>query len=101
MSQVGDFRGVPKSPTDSLQDIDGLLIMQARKPKESSSWEREKNRADFSICLLLRNKIELQVPPSQKNLLNTQGFSLSFQKSHDEITRTKWKQNNLKKKKNN
>ena len=96
MSQVGDFRGVPKSPTDSLQDIDGLLIMQARKPKESSSWEGKKT-ADFSICLLLRNKIELQVPPNQKNLLNTQGFPLSFHKSHDRITKTKWKQNNLKK----
>lgn len=77
--------------------MDSWLCRQENQRK-AAAGRGKKNRADFSICLLLRNKIELQVPPNQKNLLNTQGFSLSFQESHDEITRTKWKQNNLKKK---
>ena len=87
-----------KSSAGSLQDVDGFLIIHSGKPKESTSWKKKKTKPDFHICLLLRNKIELQVPPNQKNLLNTQGFSLSYQKSLDRITRMKWNQNNLKKK---
>lgn len=89
-----------KSSTGSLQDVDGFLIIHSGKPKESTSWKKkQKQKTDFHICLLLRNKIELQVPPNQKNLLNTQGFSLSYQKSLDRITRMKWN-HILKKKKN-
>ena len=78
-----------KSSAGSLQDVDGFLIIHSGKPKESTSWKKKKTKPDFHICLLLRNKIELQVPPNQKNLLNTQGFSLSYQKSLDRITRMK------------
>lgn len=65
----GDCR-VPKSPTDSLQDIDGLLIIHARKTNGEQPLGGISG-AHFNICLLLREEIEVQVPPNQKNLLYT------------------------------
>lgn len=92
----GDCR-FSKSPTDSLQDIDGLLIIHVRKTNGEQPLGG-KSGADFNICLLLREEIEVQVPLNQKNLLYIQGFSPNYQKGNGGIT-TKWKQSLKRKKK--